>query len=109
VSSAAMNPYAVHVERAADPHELRWVMHWPALASAPDGRRVPPPRSALGRLVSARSIRSLRVLRGDLVVRADDWTSALTAIVNDAVVADRQVAGAWWFEAASAVSVRRGS
>ena len=102
-----MNPFAVHVERANDPYELRWVMHWPELGAAPDGRRVPPPSSSLGRLIANRSIRSLSVVRGDLVVRADEWPTGLTAIVHDAVVADRQRGGHWWFEAATTVSVSR--
>ena len=37
-----VNPYAAHVERVADPHELRWVLNWPELAAAPDGRRSAP-------------------------------------------------------------------
>ncbi len=101
-----MNPYAVHVERTADPTELRWVMRWPALDDVVAGRRLPPSSSALGALLTAGSIRSIRVQRGDLVVCADGWTAALTAEVHDAVVADRREVGRWWFEAVAPVSVR---
>jgi hypothetical protein len=104
-----VNPYAAHVERVADPHELRWVLNWPELAAAPDGRRVPPASSAIGRLLATRSIRAVRVLSGDLVVRADAWDSELTATVHEAVLGDRQHADRWWFETAAAVSVRRGT
>ena len=100
-----MNPFAVHVERTADPAEMKWVMHWPELRAAPDGRRVPSPTSALGALLGRGLVRGVRVGAGDLLVRADDW-STLTATVHEAVVADRQRAEPWWFEMSAPVTVR---
>lgn len=64
----------IHVERTDDPAVLRWVLHHPALAAAPSGRRRPPPDTPLGRLIADCSITDLAVRGGDALIRTTDPT-----------------------------------
>jgi len=55
----------IHVERTANADILRWVCHRPDL----DATSVPPPDSALGRMISDADIVGVAAQSGDLLIR----------------------------------------
>jgi hypothetical protein len=92
----------IHVERTADPCELRWVTHDPDLVASPSGRRQPAPSSALGRVLAGLpgSPAEVSIVGGAIHVRLADasrWPGSVRA-VHDAVADDLAARAEWLHE-----------
>lgn len=95
--SAPPAVWPAHVERTGDPCELRWVCNHGGLAASPSGWRRPDAKSRLAALVDDGTLAGLRVVEGNLHVRAVDATAwaRMAPTVHDAVVADLARDAAW--------------